>query len=148
MVVDEVSYGDGGQWPVTPDGLGPSLEVIDPDQGNDTPRNWHASTAPEGHTLGAVNSVDAAGLPPWIQSVQHTQDVQPSSPIIVSASVLDASSVELFYVKCTLATSLKRNAARTRVVPEHILREKALDISTSFDIVAPFADNVNVINND
>lgn len=56
--------------------------------------------------------------------------------------------VELVYVKCTLVTSLKRNAARSRVVPEHVVREKALDISTSFEIVAPYADSVEVVNND
>ncbi|NIM02119.1 MAG: hypothetical protein GTN89_15315, partial [Acidobacteria bacterium] len=29
-VQDEVFFDDAGQWPVTPDGLGPSLEVIVP----------------------------------------------------------------------------------------------------------------------
>ena len=66
-------FDDGGQWPVTPDGLGPSLELIDPDQDNTTPRNWHASVA-DGGTPGTLNSVDAAGLPPWIDGVQHTAD--------------------------------------------------------------------------
>ena len=28
-VVDEVPFDDGPPWPVTPDGLGPSLELID-----------------------------------------------------------------------------------------------------------------------
>ena len=28
-LVDEVAYDDGGQWPVLPDGLGPSLQLID-----------------------------------------------------------------------------------------------------------------------
>lgn len=56
--------------------------------------------------------------------------------------------VALVYVKCTLKTSLIRNAARTRVVPEHIVRSKALDIATSFELVAPFADTVEVVNND
>ena len=56
--------------------------------------------------------------------------------------------VELVYVRCTLETSLQRNAARTRVVPPAVVRAKALDISTSFEIVAPHADAVTVINND
>ena len=57
-------------------------------------------------------------------------------------------AVELVYVACSLETSLKRNAARARVVPPAILIEKAADISTSFEVVSPYADNVRVIEND
>jgi len=56
--------------------------------------------------------------------------------------------VALVYVRCTLATSLKRNAARARVVPEDVVRGKARDISTAYAIVAPVADSVEVIDND
>ena len=56
--------------------------------------------------------------------------------------------VELVFVKCTLATSLARNAARARNVPENVIRQKALDIHTSFALVAPHADRVVEIDND
>lgn len=56
--------------------------------------------------------------------------------------------VTLVYVTCTLATSIRRAAKRTRQVPESMIREKALNIATSFQIVAPYADSVTVINND
>jgi len=55
--------------------------------------------------------------------------------------------VELLYVSVPLRVALERNANRERVVPESILREKALDISTAFEIVAPYADSVVVVNN-
>jgi hypothetical protein len=97
VVQDEVIYDDGGQWPVTPDGLGPSLELIDPALDNSVPRNWHASSA-NGGTPGALNSVDQDGLPPWIENVQHTANVQPSDPVVVTATVLDATSVQLTYL--------------------------------------------------
>jgi hypothetical protein len=101
-VVDEVTYDDGPPWPVTPDGLGPSLELIDALEDNATPRNWHASTAPAGHTAGAANSVASVGLPPWIASVQHSPDPpQPDlDPIVVTATVQPVApmSVELHYV--------------------------------------------------
>ena len=93
-LLDEVFYSDDGQWPVTPDGLGPSLEVIDPSQDNGIPRNWRASTVP---TPGAVNSIGATGLPPWVESVQHTADSQPGALIDVIATVLDATSVQFYY---------------------------------------------------
>ena len=57
-------------------------------------------------------------------------------------------AVRLVYVTCTMATSLARNAARDRSVPEYVIREKAEVIATSFALVAPHADSVEVIPND
>ena len=48
VVQDEVSYGDRDQWPVLPDGLGPSLELIDASAENGEARAWAASTAVSG----------------------------------------------------------------------------------------------------
>ncbi|NIX21666.1 MAG: hypothetical protein GWN07_18210, partial [Actinobacteria bacterium] len=95
-VVDELVYSDVAPWPVTPDGLGPSLELIDASLDNNTPRNWRASTAGPGHTAGAPNSVAGVGLPPWITNVQHTP-ADPGTDVTVSAHVDDASSVDLVY---------------------------------------------------
>jgi hypothetical protein len=97
-VIDEVVFNDVPPWPVTPDGLGPSLELIDPAEDNNTPRNWHASTDPAGHTVGTVNSVNAIGLPPWISDVLHGGDAQPNDPVTVTALVLDATTVAFAYL--------------------------------------------------
>ena len=96
-VAVEVDFEDVAPWPVTPDGFGPSLEVVDPSRDNATPRNWHASIAEGGHTAGAVNSVDAEGLPPWISEVDHGAP-SPDQPIIVTAVVEDADAVSFTYV--------------------------------------------------
>ncbi len=97
LVVDTVTYDDVAPWPVTPDGLGPSLEVVDPSEDNATPRNWHACVAAAGSTPRAVNSVDAEGLPPWLSEVRHgTPEV--GAPIEVTALVEDATTVTLTYV--------------------------------------------------
>lgn len=56
--------------------------------------------------------------------------------------------VRLVYVRCTLETSLKRNASRDRVVPEEVVREKAELIGTSFELVSPYVDEVIVVDND
>lgn len=74
--VDELIYRDDGFWPVTPDGLGPSLELIVEGLSNDDPRNWRASSA-NGGTPGAPNSVAAAALPPWVVSAAHDPDPRP-----------------------------------------------------------------------
>ena len=59
-------------------------------------------------------------------------------------------STRLVFVKCTLETSLKRNAARTRNVPEDVVRQKAEDISTAYDIVKTMAplDAITTVDND
>jgi hypothetical protein len=96
-LADELEYHDLPPWPVTPDGLGPSLELIDPDADNNTPRAWHASIAPTGATPRAVNSVDADGLPPWITEVSHGLP-EADLPLTVTARVEDAQAVTLSYV--------------------------------------------------
>jgi hypothetical protein len=40
---DAVHYDDESPWPVEADGLGPTLELIDPSLENDYPENWRAS---------------------------------------------------------------------------------------------------------
>jgi len=56
-------------------------------------------------------------------------------------------TVRLVYVVCSLQTSIARNAARPRVVPVDVIIGKARDIATAFEIVAPFADTVETIDN-
>ena len=43
ITVDEVTYYDGGRWPVWADGQGASLELRDPRSNNDNPDAWAAS---------------------------------------------------------------------------------------------------------
>lgn len=56
--------------------------------------------------------------------------------------------VEIVYVKVKLATALKRNANRERVVPEYIIREKNALITQSIEIISSYADDIKIINND
>lgn len=57
-------------------------------------------------------------------------------------------SVKLFYVKVSLQTSLRRAAQRERKVPADVIKDKARNISTSFDICSQYADQVQVVSND
>lgn len=57
-------------------------------------------------------------------------------------------SINLVYVRVSLHTALARNAKRERNVPESIIREKALNIATSFELTAPHADAIEVIENE
>jgi len=68
-LIDTVRYSDDVPWPKTPDGWGPSLELINPTFENDRACAWAAS---HGHgTPGAQNSVFALDIPPCIEGVSH-----------------------------------------------------------------------------
>lgn len=56
-------------------------------------------------------------------------------------------TTRLVYVTCALSTSLKRNAARARVVPEDVIREKSETIAIAFELVSREVDQIRVINN-
>lgn len=55
--------------------------------------------------------------------------------------------VTLFFVTCTLSESLRRNNARSRVVPRHVVENKAREISAAFDTLSALADNVETFDN-
>jgi predicted kinase len=54
----------------------------------------------------------------------------------------------LLYVKVSLNTAIARNANRDRTVDERLIRSKANDIATSFDIVSGYADDNQVVVNE
>lgn len=126
--------------------------VLDPDAVKEShpdydPKNPHALHAWSQEVVErqfAQALADSAGL--WL--VDGTGTNAEKMVRRMNAAKAAGYTVELLYVKCTLKTSLARNAARERVVPEHVVRAKALDIATAFEIVAPCADAVEVVNND
>ena len=55
LLIDEVEYDDVVPWPILADGIGPTVELINPSLDNALGENWAAS---DGYgTPGAVNSV-------------------------------------------------------------------------------------------
>jgi hypothetical protein len=60
QVVCSVDYDDKNGWPTAADGLGFSLEIIDPFGDPDDPANWRASAAPNG-TPGTVTPPPPTG---------------------------------------------------------------------------------------
>ncbi|MGH2595048.1 MAG: lamin tail domain-containing protein [Actinomycetota bacterium] len=98
IIIDTVTYGEVDPWPTTPDGLGPSLEVIDPSLNNDDSLDWAASTAAAGHTAGAANSVAGTGLGPRISGVAATPlQPAPNQAVTVMATITDMTGTTLRY---------------------------------------------------
>ena len=96
-LVDEVTYDDIPPWPVTPDGLGSSLELISSAADHHSPRNWAACTDPRGHTAGQANSVQSQTLPPWVVAVDYPHPTKPGASFQIKATVLNADTVYLCY---------------------------------------------------
>lgn len=66
LIVDQVRYDRQPPWPPQADGLGPSLQLVDPQQDNWPVANWRAANPGDAvlATPGRVNSV-AGSLPPF-----------------------------------------------------------------------------------
>jgi hypothetical protein len=90
--IDRVSYGRFDPWPATPDGLGPSLSLINPRRDNAQPENWYASGATNGtpgaafdqhlpgallvtRATGTVMTVNFAALTGLLYLLEYTPDL-------------------------------------------------------------------------
>jgi len=56
---EKVNYEDGDPWPIRPDGSGPTLSRISPDEYGNNPANWVSSTV--GGSPGALNYAAGSG---------------------------------------------------------------------------------------
>lgn len=97
-VDDTVTYAESDPWAVTPDGGGPSLELLDPGSDHNDSLNWAASTVTTGNTVGTANSVSRIGVAPRITAVT----AGPTTPaakqsVTVTGTVVGATSATLRY---------------------------------------------------
>lgn len=96
--IDAVDYRSEFPWPISADGAGASMALVNPDLDNDLGSSWRSQTPP---TPGVTNSVFALNAAPNIRQVNHT----PKSPtstnqILITAKVTDpqgVASVQLQY---------------------------------------------------
>ncbi len=107
--IDAVTYADDGDWAVRQrslslsgqrgwtwfaehDGLGKSLELVNPALRNDSGQNWASSTVIDG-TPGEVNSVRSNNVAPLILEATHLPIVPKSTePVAVIARIVDESA--------------------------------------------------------
>ncbi len=79
---DIVEYNDGGSWPGSADGDGPSLELLNPTMDNSLPTSWDPSVA-YGGTPGTVNSVLTDNVQPVCKDGYRDIDLPESSDEVV-----------------------------------------------------------------
>jgi len=98
-LVDTVAYDDGGDWPGSADGDGPTLELVNPGLDNSVATAWDASLADWG-TPAALNSVFQDNQAPIIHDTDRTPRLpQAGDDVLITALVTDATDldrVELF----------------------------------------------------
>jgi hypothetical protein len=105
-VVDSVTYDDAAPWPVSPDGAGPSLELISLGADNGAAAAWAPSSGDYG-TPGAVNSVEL-NPPATIAGVTATpQRPAPGQAFTVTAAITPGATA-------TLTTKVMFGADATR----------------------------------
>ncbi len=100
VLVDEITYDTGGEWPNEPDGGGPSLELVNPWVDNALAGYWRASTPPEnGGTPGEQNSWYQDNPPPVISEVSRSLLAPTSSQVVtVTAKVGDDTAVQAVWL--------------------------------------------------
>lgn len=99
---DIVEYSDGGSWPGSADGNGPSLELLNPGLDNALSSSWDPSIA-YGGTPGAVNSVLTDNVQPVCKDGYRNIDL-PESKDEVLVTVLAFDPEELSKVELMLNT--------------------------------------------
>lgn len=96
--VSSVEYKDMSPWPITPDGTGPSLELVNPSSDPADYSNWGASIGAP--TPGAVNSIHNRSVPK-ISDVSKPSDVAVGAGVNITAKITGSgiTAVDLMYVK-------------------------------------------------
>ena len=94
-VVADVTWGTSDPWPVTPDGNGPSLELVSAVGDLSSPSNWAASAQTNG-SPGAVPTLTNAA-PPLVISRTGAELVNANESIPVTATAVNTSAMTLVY---------------------------------------------------
>ena len=99
IIQDSLTYSDGGEWPSSPDGTGPSLELLNPTLDNSLPTSWDPSSVDDG-TPGEINSVYTENTKPICKDGERSVELPTNSDAVtITVTAFDTeglSQVELF----------------------------------------------------
>lgn len=102
---DIVAYSDGGDWPTSPDGNGPSLELLHPALDNSLPTSWDPSKI-DGGTPGAKNSVYTENVEPTCKDGFRSPDLPTSSDnVVISVLAFDNEGLSRVQLYVNLGSS-------------------------------------------
>ncbi|MCB0761238.1 MAG: lamin tail domain-containing protein [Flavobacteriales bacterium] len=142
LLVDEVAYSDTGDWSSTPDGAGPSLELINPDMDNNLGASW-CGAGPDNGTPGAQSSCFALIVNgctnPAADNYDSTANVDDGSCIIGGCTDTTATNYD--------PTATYDNGSCTYVLPDLVINEIHYNpcVDQGDDLVYEF---IEIYNND
>jgi hypothetical protein len=87
-VVDSLTYDDVSPWPLEADGLGASLEIINPASDNAVATNWRASVTATGKQYGTVNIFASPNRLPTAPSTPSVQFALRSISVAENATTI------------------------------------------------------------
>jgi hypothetical protein len=95
--IHDFQYDDIAPWPLTPDGQGPSLEVIDVNGDYNNGLNWRASFEPEGSPgfEGSGLDSDSDGIPDSVEVLFGTNPDDGNSRAVATATMDSSGHVTL-----------------------------------------------------
>lgn len=136
----------GWVWLAEHDGLGKSLEVVNPRVSNNSGQNW-GSSVPFNGTPGQANSVAQANLAPVISEVQHLPEIPRSNEdVTITAQITDEQNTGL------TVTLLHRNATSadpptfsSQSMFDDGLHNDGLAGDSIYGVVLPAQPNLTVI---
>jgi len=100
--VNEVDYSSEFPWPISADGDGASMALVNPALDNNLGSSWRSEYPP---TPGVTNRVFATNAAPNIRQVQHTpQSPASTNPIVITAKVTDPEGVAAVQLQYQLVT--------------------------------------------
>ncbi len=134
QVVDTVRFDDTPPWPISPDGMGPSLERIVATGPGDDPSNWAPSPMPEtsraAGTPGEANAAAATNRPPQV-TAHLPSTAAPGQPLPVHVQAIDPDGVrEAILQFAVLSLADPRRPADWKEMP--LTRNGGTDTNATF----------------
>ena len=120
LLIDTVHYDDAAPWPTDADGLGPTLELINPGMDNALAQSWRASYAPHG-TPGEPNSI-SVGIPHYDEGYTKTALWIYPNPMHTSALVTMQAPQMINGISLILYNQIGSEVQRVENIPANGLK--------------------------
>jgi hypothetical protein len=134
--IHDFSYDDVPPWPLSPDGEGPSLEVVNVNGDYDDGMNWRASFEPMGSPgyAGVGPDSDGDGIPDAVEALFGTDAHNANSSAVATASTNSSGDVTLSW-----PTVAGRSYRVDR--SSDLVNWMPLDTIIATGLATPFVDN-------
>ncbi|MBN8680757.1 MAG: choice-of-anchor I family protein [Chitinophagales bacterium] len=144
VTLDTVQYDDAFPWPLEPDGLGPSAELLSPNLNNNDGANWVPSTTVTGSpTVFASPGVVTIAMLPTISFVNARTLVQENAGVIKIPVKVDNLNVPLAEARLRVASASTAVAGDDYILLDTFVAFPA-GTTTPFEVSVEILDNADL----